>query len=78
MEKRQSASKLDIIKMVGKTSNKNLIFFSNNNNKNTSVPVTRIYLFTSAHMGEKERNSSFYTDVWFLLISGECYFMVHS
>ena len=28
MEKRQSASKLDIVKMVGKTSNKNLIFFS--------------------------------------------------
>ena len=42
-----------------------------NNNKNTSVPVTRIYLFTSAHTGEKERNSSFFTDVWFLLISGQ-------
>ena len=28
MKKRQSASKLDIVKIVGKTSNKNLIFFS--------------------------------------------------
>ena len=33
--------------------------------------VTRTHLFTSAHMGEKERNSSFFIDVWFLLISGQ-------
>ena len=35
------------------------------------ILVTRIYLFISAHVGEKERNSSFFIDIWFLLISGQ-------